>query len=213
MAREVDKAAMARLLREHGVATAPFHEVDLLDVRQLLDLYPGSARLVARTSRKDTADRNLPRLVDATPQSIVEWSKDLLPGTVLLVSPHGHMIASAEVAMTPSWALVEAVYGVWELDNRQRPGSAMGRRAGDGVAWTRWVLSTADAKRRFSFEAGVESNGPAPSWLLRAFCDWASIHAMSLSKVFVVSNIAAMILPASRFFIRGTLRGFAPKAN
>jgi hypothetical protein len=184
MASEVvDKAAMARLMREHGLATAPFHEVGLSDVRQLVDLYPASARLVTRTSRKGTADRNLPRLVDATAQSIVEWSKDLRPGTVLLVSPYGHLIASAEVAMTPSWALVEAVYGVWELDNRQQPGSAMGRRDSDGIAWTHWALSTASARRRFSFEAGIDSNGPVPSWLLRAFCDWASLHAPSLDAL------------------------------
>jgi hypothetical protein len=174
---------MARLLREHGLATAPFHEVGLPDVGQLLELYPASARLVARTSRTGTADRNLPRLVDATAQSVVEWSKDLQPGTVLLVSPYGHLIASAEVAMVPSVALVEAVYGVWELDNRQQPGSALGRRDSGGVMWDRWVMPTASARRRFSFAAGIEQDGPTPSWLLRAFCDWASVHAASLDAL------------------------------
>ena len=183
MAKGVDKAAVARLLHEHGLATAPFHEVALSDVRQLLNLYPANARLVARTSRAGTSARHLPRMVDSTAQAIVDWSSDLLPGTSLLVSPYGHLIASAEVAMTRSWVLVEAVYGVWELDNRQPPASAMGRRANDGVTWTRRTMSIASYRRRFSFESGLDQNGPVPGWVLGGFCDWAATLAPALDRL------------------------------
>lgn len=182
MTSELDKATAARLLREHGLATAPYQEISLRDVHLLADSYPPTARLVVRTSREGTADRHLPRLVDATPQSIIDWSNGLPPGSVLLVSSYGHLVASAEVVVTPSRVLVETVYGVWELDNRQRPASAAGSRDGGGITWDRSALGITGARRRFSFDAGIDPEGPMPSWILGAFRDWTMCHIRSLDQ-------------------------------
>lgn len=183
MGDEVDKAAMASLLGVHGLATTTAHQIAVPDARALVELVPEGMRLVARTSRPGSSERNLPRLVDATAAEIVRWSSGLDPSLVLLIGPYGHLVASAEVAVTPMGALVEAVYGVWELDNRQRPGAAVGRRSGDEIAWLRANLATAAARRRFSFDAGVASEGPLPSWVLRAFCDWAAEQASALEAL------------------------------
>jgi len=184
----LDKAATARLLFEHGLARALVHRIPLSDMHRLLELYPNGERLVARTSREGTAARNLPRLVDATAESIVEWSRDLEPGMTVLVGPYTHLIASAEVALTPSWVLVEVVFGVWELDNRQRPAVARGVREAAGIRWTQRAISTAPSRRRFAFDPGIDPDGPVSGWLLSAFCSWVASHASVLDAVALVAG-------------------------
>ncbi|WP_017606678.1 hypothetical protein [Nocardiopsis alkaliphila] len=117
------KVEAVNTLQAHGLLRLPVHVVRRprrMSPRTLRDNFSQHPLLVVRTAA-DSEERNLPRLVGATPAAAAQWIIDLAPGLSALVQPYEQVLFSVELAVYESLVVAEIVPGIWELDSRLTP--------------------------------------------------------------------------------------------
>lgn len=110
-------------LRRYGLLRVPVHVFDearRVPAGELEQLFGEGTRLVARGASADE-ERNLPRLIGATPGEVHAWARRLPAHLSLVVQPYEHVRFSVELAFYTERTVAELVPGIWELDNRNTP--------------------------------------------------------------------------------------------
>ncbi|PWV57608.1 hypothetical protein BDW27_102482 [Nocardiopsis sp. L17-MgMaSL7] len=118
-----DKIEAVSALEAHGLLRVPIRVVrrpHQVSTRALRDSFTELRLLVLRTAAV-SEERNLPRLVGATPAAAAKWIGDLAPGLSVLVQPYEQVLFSVELAVYESVVVAEIVPGIWELDSLLTP--------------------------------------------------------------------------------------------
>ena len=118
-----DKIEAVNALEAHGLLRVPIRVVrrpHQMSTRALRDSFSEHRLLVLRTAAT-SEERNLPRLVDATPVAAAKWISDLAPGLSALVQPYEQVLFSVELVVYESFVVAEIVPGIWELESRLTP--------------------------------------------------------------------------------------------
>lgn len=178
-----DKIEAVNALEAHGLLRVPIRVVrrpHQMSTRALRDSFSEHRLLVVRTAAT-SEERNLPRLVGATPAAAVQWIGDLAPGLSVLVQPYEQVIFSVELAVYESVVVAEMIPGIWELDSRLTPAVLVFKD--DGLELT--VPDIRLQKARFHDPHHGTRQRPArvDDWQIATLVTWVREHRSHLTAL------------------------------
>ncbi|MGW8439097.1 hypothetical protein ACWGSK_21100 [Nocardiopsis sp. NPDC055551] len=178
-----DKIEAVNALEAHGLLRVPIRVVrrpHQMSTRALRESFGEYRLLVVRTAAI-SEERNLPRLVGATPAAAAKWIIDLTPGLSVLVQPYEQVLFSVELAVYESVVVAEIVPGIWELDSRLTPAVLVFKD--DGLELT--VPDTRLQTARFHDPHHGTRQRPArvDDWQIATLVAWVREHRRHLSAL------------------------------
>lgn len=118
----ISKQDAARLFQRHGLEGLPARMVK--DYAELDDLFQNAFREVSTITIRACGqgeDKNLPRLVGATPAEAHDWMATRNAYPSFVVQPYDDLIFSLELVVSAGQIFAELVPGIWELENTFAP--------------------------------------------------------------------------------------------
>lgn len=180
----ISKREAAQLFQRHGLEGLPARVV--ADAAELGALLQGDFAAVAALTIRACGqgeDKNLPRLVGATPSEAASWLATRSTHPSFVVQPYDDLIFSLELVVTAEQIFAELVPGIWELDNRFAPATL---RLRAGHADIEVVLPMEPQPAKFwNTTQGVVEWEPrlVEGWQVAATTDWLETHAMALADL------------------------------
>ncbi|AFR08000.1 hypothetical protein [Nocardiopsis alba] len=178
-----DKVEAVNALEAHGLLRVPIRVVrrpHQMSTRALRDSFSEHRLLVLRTAAA-SEERNLPRLVGATPAAAATWIGDLAPRLSVLVQPYEQVLFSVELAVYESVVAAEIIPGIWELDSRLTPAVLVVKD--DGLELT--IPDTHLQVARFHDPHHGTRQRPArvDDWQIATLVAWVREHRSHLSAL------------------------------
>ncbi len=178
----ISKHEAAQLFQRHRLEGLPSRVV--ADAAGLADLFrcdfADVATVIVRACGMGE-DKNLPRLVCATPSEAARWLASRSTYSNFVVQPYDDLIFSLELVVTREQIFVELVPGIWELDNRFAP-ATLRLRAGQPDIEVSLPMEPQPAKFWNATNSTVEwEHRCAEGWQVGATVDWLEAHEKQLS--------------------------------
>lgn len=178
----ISKHEAVQLFQRHGLEGLPARVV--ADVDGLVSLFSGDFAEVAAVTIRACGpgeDKNLPRLVGASPSEAARWLEARSSYPSFVIQPYDDLIFSLELVVANEQTFAELVPGIWELDNRFAP-ATLRLRAGRPDIEVSLPMEPQPAKfwDAANGAVGWESR-LVEGWHVATTAEWLEVHAAQLS--------------------------------